>query len=60
MSAGSYLMKSGKPLWRISVATTLEAEDAVGELLGSQSSCAPAACFDFETGTSLVLSLIHI
>jgi ribosomal protein L11 methyltransferase len=47
-------MKSGKPLWRISVATTLEAEDAVGELLGSQSSCAPAACFDFETGTSLV------
>lgn len=45
-------MKSNKTLWRISVTTTLEAEDAVAELLGAIS---PASShFDVETQVSIV------
>ena len=47
-------MKSAKPLWHISVATTLEAEDAVGELLGSLLGAAASAYFDVEAQTSRV------
>ena len=47
-------MKSSKPLWRISVVTTAEAEDAVGELLASLFGVAAAAYFDLESQTSHV------
>jgi ribosomal protein L11 methyltransferase len=47
-------MKSANPLWRASVATSLEAEDAVAELLGSLSGSAAASYFNIETGVSLV------
>jgi ribosomal protein L11 methyltransferase len=43
-----------KPLWKISVATSLEAEDAVAELLGSLTASAAAAYFNLETGASVV------
>jgi ribosomal protein L11 methyltransferase len=46
--------KSSKPLWRISVATTAEAEDAVGELLASIFNVATAAYFDVERRVSHV------
>jgi ribosomal protein L11 methyltransferase len=47
-------MKSSKPLWRVSVMTTAEAEDAVGELLASVLTRAPATYFDLENQTSRV------
>jgi ribosomal protein L11 methyltransferase len=47
-------MKSAKPLWRISVATTLEAEDAVSEMLGTLLGAAASAYFDVEAQTSRV------
>jgi len=47
-------MKRKKPLWRISVATSPEAEDAVGELLATVLGVAAAAYFDLEKQTSLV------
>jgi ribosomal protein L11 methyltransferase len=47
-------MKSSKPLWRISVVTTTEAEDAVGELLASVLGLAAVAYFDLERQTSHV------
>lgn len=47
-------MKALKPLWRISVVTTAEAEDAAGELLASVSGLAVAAWFDLESQTSHV------
>jgi ribosomal protein L11 methyltransferase len=47
-------MKTNKPLWRISVTTSLEAEDAVSELLGSLLGTAAAAYFNLETGVSIV------
>ena len=45
---------SSSPLWRISVITTAEAEDAVSELLASVSGCPAAAYFDLERQTSQV------
>jgi ribosomal protein L11 methyltransferase len=47
-------MKKQKTLWRISVTTTLEAEDAVGELLGTLLGAAASAYFDVEAQTSRV------
>ncbi len=47
-------MKSTKPLWRLSVTTSLEAEDAVAELLGATLGSAAAAYFNLETRVSLV------
>ncbi len=47
-------MKSTKALWRISVATSAEAEDAVCELLASASGLAAAAWFDLESQISQV------
>lgn len=41
-------------LWAVSVDTTLEAEDAVAELLGSLFDCPASSYFDFESGTSRV------
>jgi ribosomal protein L11 methyltransferase len=43
-----------KPLWRISIATTLEAEDAVMELLGTIFNCIGSSYFDLETQASIV------
>ena len=47
-------MKTNKPLWRISVTTSLEAEDAVSELLGTIFDEAATAYFNLETGVSIV------
>jgi ribosomal protein L11 methyltransferase len=47
-------MKIRKPLWRISIATTLEAEDAVAELLGGTFNSSASSYFDFEKKTSRV------
>jgi ribosomal protein L11 methyltransferase len=47
-------MKKQKTLWRISVATTLEAEDAVSEMLDMLLGAAPSAYFDVEAQTSCV------
>lgn len=43
-----------KPLWRISVATSLEAEDAVAELLATVFKCGTSSHFNVETGVSVV------
>jgi ribosomal protein L11 methyltransferase len=47
-------MKTKKPLWRITVKTSLEAEDAVTEMLGGLFDAAVAAYFNLETGVSTV------
>jgi ribosomal protein L11 methyltransferase len=47
-------MKTSKPLWRVSVATTPEAEDAVSELLGAVLSRPVSSYFNLETGVSTV------
>ena len=47
-------MKKQKPLWRISVVTSQESEDAVGELLASILGVAATSYFDLEKQTSLV------
>ena len=47
-------MKSNKPLWRVSVATSPEAEDAVAEMLGGLFGTAAAVYFNLETGISTV------
>lgn len=41
-------MKTRKPLWKISIVTTLEAEDAVGEMLGELFHEAASSYYDFE------------
>jgi ribosomal protein L11 methyltransferase len=46
--------KKLKPLRRISVATSAEAEDAVAELLGTIFNCGASSYFDVETQTSTV------
>src|SRR5579863_10069748 len=46
--------KKTKPLWRITVLTSVEAEDAVCELLASVSGLPAAAYFDLERQTSHV------
>jgi ribosomal protein L11 methyltransferase len=43
-----------KPFWRISIATTLEAEDAVAELLGTIFNCNASSYFDVEPQTSVI------
>ena len=47
-------MKAPKPLWRISVTTTSEAEDAVSEMLALVFGLAAAAYFDLKSRTSCV------
>ena len=47
-------MKSTNPLWRVSVTTSLAAEDAVMELLGATFGAAASAYFNLETGVSIV------
>jgi hypothetical protein len=45
---------NSRPLRRVSVATTPEAEDAVAEMLGGISGCTPVSYLDAETGASTV------
>jgi ribosomal protein L11 methyltransferase len=52
-------MKSSKPLWRISVVTTAEAEDAATELLSTVLSVPAAAYFDLESQTSTVSAFVE-
>jgi ribosomal protein L11 methyltransferase len=47
-------MKSNPPLWRLSIATSLEAEDAVTELAGRLIGQPASAYFNVETGVSVV------
>ncbi len=47
-------MKPTKPLWRVSVTTSAEAEDAVGELLAAVLGPAAVAYYDLETQVSHV------
>jgi len=47
-------MKSNKPLWCVSVTTSLEAEDAVTEMLGELFGAAAASYFNLETGVSTI------
>lgn len=47
-------MKKLKPLWRIAITTTLEAEDAVGEMLATLFGVAVSSYFDLEKHTSIV------
>jgi ribosomal protein L11 methyltransferase len=47
-------MKTNQPLWRVSVTTSLAAEDAVMELLGSTLGAPASAYFNLETGVSIV------
>jgi len=47
-------MKTNKPLWHISITTTLEAEDAVGELLGGLFGQPASSHFNVETQVSIV------
>jgi ribosomal protein L11 methyltransferase len=47
-------MKKIKPLWRVAVATSLEAEDAMAEMLGGIFGTAAAAYFNLESGVSTV------
>ena len=47
-------MKTRKSLWRILIATTLEAEEAVVELLAVVSRCVPSTYFDVEKHSSVV------
>jgi len=47
-------MKSTKPLWRVSVATSPDAEDAVAEMLGELLDTAAVSYFNLETGVSTI------
>ena len=47
-------MKTSESLWRVSVTTTPEAEDAVSELLGAAFRQPVSIYFDLETGVSTV------
>ncbi len=47
-------MRTTKPIWRVSVVTTPEAEDAVSELLGAVLGQPVSSYFNLETGVSTV------
>lgn len=47
-------MKTREPLWKVSVATTLEAEDAISELLGKIFRSLVSSYFDLEKKTNRV------
>ena len=52
-------MNTRRPLWTVSVDTTLEAEDAVGDMLGEVFDCHPSSYFDFETRLNRVSIYVH-
>ncbi|MGH7942740.1 MAG: 50S ribosomal protein L11 methyltransferase [Limisphaerales bacterium] len=47
-------MRTGRPLWSVSVETTPEAEDAVGQMLAALFACPACSYFDFEARISRV------
>ena len=47
-------MKPAKPLWRVTIATTREAEDAVAEMLGALLSRTAVSYHNLETGVTTV------
>jgi ribosomal protein L11 methyltransferase len=47
-------MNTRRRLWAVSVVTTLEAEDAVAQMLGGLFGCPASSYFDFESQTSRV------
>ncbi|HXC36997.1 MAG TPA: 50S ribosomal protein L11 methyltransferase [Candidatus Acidoferrales bacterium] len=47
-------MNTRRRLWAVSVVTTLEAEDAVAQMLADLFGCPPSSYFDFESQTSRV------
>lgn len=47
-----------KPLWKISIPTTLEAEDAVAEMLANSFNRPASSFFDFEKRTSRVMVFV--
>jgi ribosomal protein L11 methyltransferase len=51
-------MKTRRPLWKVSIATTLEAEDAVAQMLGRTLHCVTSSFFDFERQTSRVTAFV--
>ncbi|HSY42664.1 MAG TPA: 50S ribosomal protein L11 methyltransferase [Candidatus Acidoferrum sp.] len=51
-------MKTRRPLWKVSVLTTLEAEDAVAEMLERSLHCATSSFFDLEKETSRVTAFV--
>jgi ribosomal protein L11 methyltransferase len=52
-------MNTRRPLWVVSVDTTLEAEDAVGEMLAELFGSPASSYFDFESGASRVCVYVH-
>ncbi len=52
-------MSTRRPLWSVSVETTLEAEDAVGEMLSELFGCHGSSYFDFEEQTCRVGIYVH-
>ena len=52
-------MNARQPLWTVSVDTSLEAEDAAGEMLGEVFGCQASSYFDFESRTSRVSVYVH-
>jgi ribosomal protein L11 methyltransferase len=51
-------MKTRRPLWRVSIPTTLEAENAVAEMLQNVLNCVASSFFDFEKRTSRVTAYV--
>ncbi len=51
-------MKATKSLWRVSVTTTLEAEDAVSELLATLLGVPVSSYFDVETRVTAVTAYL--
>jgi ribosomal protein L11 methyltransferase len=47
-----------KPLWKVSVATTLEAEDAVAEMLGEIFGCPVSSYFDLEKKSNRLTAFV--
>lgn len=51
-------MKTRKPIWKISVTTTREAEEAVTEIIAGFFNCPASSFFDFEKETTQVIAFI--
>lgn len=51
-------MKTRKPIWKISVTTTREAEEAVTEIIAGFFNCPASSFFDFEKETTQAIAFI--
>lgn len=52
-------MKTRKPLWKVLVATTREAEDAVTEIIAGFFNCPASSFFDFDKKTACVTTFLN-